>query len=363
MRLRTRFRFPTWWLVAVAIPAACGDSSTEAAPSFEPIDLSRPWVAAAPADVGFDADRLDQAFDDAARLPNLRALLVVRDGRLVREAYFDGTDAETLLDVRSVTKTVTALLVAIAVDDGLLDVDDPIGRWFAPDSLRPAHDAIRIRHLLTMTSGIRWTDADDFVPWWLSGRPVGYVLDLPVIAPPGERFMYNTGGSHLLAQIVTAATGESLLSWADRRLFGPLGITERAWLEVAGQASGGAGLALRARDLARLGQLVLQDGWSGGRSVVSAGRIAEGFARGFPVGPVGEVLVDGAYGYQVWVDGSPPEAFVMWGYGGQFVWVVPARNLLVVGAHAWSGIGYDGSARQANALGALIREQVIPAAR
>lgn len=351
------------WPLAVLLVGACGDGPTGARPTLDPVDLSGPWETSSPAAEQFDVGRLEAALAEAAALPNLRALVVVRNGRLVREAYFNATDSETLLDVRSVTKTVTGLLLGIAADDGLVDVDDPISRWFPPDSLRPAHGAIRVGHLLTMTSGIRWTDADDFIPWWVSGRPVGYVFDLPVIAAPGERFMYNTGGSHLLARVVTAATGEPLLAWADRRLFAPLGITERAWLEVGGQTSGGAGLALRARDLARLGQLVLQAGWSGDVPVVSAEWIARGFARRVPLGPIGEVLADGGYGYQVWVDGSPPQAFVMWGYGGQFVWVVPSRNLVVVGAHHWAGIGYDGSARQANALGALIRERVVTAAR
>ncbi len=348
------------WVVAAA---ACDDAPTGSSPPDGVVDLSRPWASSSAAAEGFDEALLEQAFDEAAGLPNLRALLVVRNGRMVREAYFNETDAATLLDVRSVTKTVTGLLVGLAVDDGVLDVDDGLGDWFPADSLRPAHAPIRVHHLLTMTSGMRWSDADDFIPWYLSGRPVGYVFDLPVVAEPGEAFIYNSGTSHLLGRIVAMATGRPLETYADERLLGPLGITARSWQTAGGQTSGAAGFALRARDLARLGQLVLQEGWSGSTEVVPASWMEQAFARRVELGPVGDVLRDGGYGYQVWTESGSPPALVMWGFGGQFVWVVPSRELVVVGAHHWLGADFDRSARQANALGALIREKVVAAAR
>jgi CubicO group peptidase (beta-lactamase class C family) len=83
-----------------------------------------------------------------------------------------------------------------------------------------------------------------------------------------------------------------------------------------------------------------------------------------PIGPLGDVLRDGGYGYQVWTESQGTPAYVMWGFGGQFVWVVPDKNLVVVAASNWrGGIGYDGSARQADALGRLIREEIVSAAR
>ncbi len=346
-----RSRVPIGFLL-VAASSGCSDASVVRPPrdlATDPVDLSSPWEVSSAEAEGFDSRRLDAAFAEAALLENIRALLVVRNGRIVREAYFNGTTADTVLDVRSVTKTATALLVGIAADDGLLDVEDELAAWFPPDSLAPEHDGIRVRHLLTMTSGIEWTDEGDFVPWIRSGRPIGYVLDLPVVAAPDAVFIYNTGGSHLLAEVVAGATGGDALAFAEERLFEPLGVTGERWLTIGGQPSGGAGLALRARDLARLGQLVLQRGNAGGRRVVSEAWIDEAFARRVALGSVAEVLGSGGYGYQVWTESAELEAFVMWGFGGQFVWVVPEESMVVVGASHWSGIGYPRARDQADA--------------
>ena len=351
---------------ALLFLGACADGPTEPGSNglLEPIDLAQPWESGNAAAEGFDSESLNAAYGAAASLENIRALIVVRNGKLIREAYFNETTAETPLDVRSVTKTVTALVVGIAEDEGALDVEDPIRDWIDPALLRPDHDAIRVRHLLTMTSGIEWTDQANFNPWVQSGRPVGYVLDLPVVAAPDQRFMYNTGGSHLLAVIVAAATGGDALAFADDRLFGPLGMRDRRiWPVIGGQPAGGVALRLPARDLARLGQLVLQRGRSGDRQLVSESYVDEAFRPRIPLGAIGNVLEDGGYGYQVWTESQGSPAYVMWGFGGQFVWVVPDKDLVVVAASHWSGIGYDGSARQANALGEFIREHIVASAR
>jgi CubicO group peptidase (beta-lactamase class C family) len=300
----------------------------------------------------------------AAGIENLRALVVVRNGRLVREAYFNGTAADSFLDMRSVTKTVTALLVGIASDSGYLTVDDPMADWLTGYALRPAHDGIRLRHLLTMTSGILWSDQDNFAPWALSGEPVDYVLDLPVVAEPGARFIYNTGTSHLLSVIVGRAAGRSMYDFALDRLLLPLGIAPPAfhWWVLGSDPVGGAGFAPRPRDAARIGQLLLQRGRSGDRQVVSGDWIDAATTHQYEFGgPVNGVLQRGAYGYQLWLD-ADPEMWVAWGYGGQFIWTVPSKRLVVVAAAHWVGIGYDNAAVQARTNAALIRD-VIRAAR
>jgi len=160
-----------------------------------PVDLSRAWTASTPGGEGFDPELLGSAFANAANaVPNIRALVAIRNGRLVEEAYFGGMHRDSAFDMRSVTKTVTALLVGLASDRGLLDPDDLMTDWLSHPSRRSEHGGIRVRDLLTMTSGMQWSDEEDFGPWVRSGRPVGYVLDLPIVAPPGRRFIYNTGG-------------------------------------------------------------------------------------------------------------------------------------------------------------------------
>lgn len=377
-----RARRPTgaFWaatLAALVTLAACGDSVAPADPGDvgsgpdpvpAPIDLSRAWATSTPEAQGFDSELLEDAFSDAASaVPNIRALIAVRNGRLAKEAYFGGMHRDSAFDMRSVTKTVTALLVGLASDRGLLDPGDPMRDRLPHPSLRAEHDAIRVRDLLTMTSGMHWSDEEDFGPWVRSGRPVGYVLDLPVVASPGGRFIYNTGGSHLLTVIVENAVDGSALEFAERELLEPLGIGNKRWPVMQDSVIvGGAALALRARDAAKVGQLLLQGGRSGSREIVSRVWIEAQVGRLVSLGDIGYVLRDAAYGYQTWSDrrggGDDVSAFVMWGYGGQFVWVVPDRQLVVVAQTHWRGTG-DHDGRQADAVADLIVHRVIEAAR
>lgn len=359
-------------VLILALAVGCGDAPTPPRtlsgpdPVPPPVDLSGAWEVSSAAEEGFDAPALDRAFDDAGGVHNLRALVVIRNGRLVQDAYFGDARRDTALDLRSVTKSVTALLVGIATDLGLLDIDDRITSWLEDDALRPEHEPIRIRHLLTMTSGMRWSDATDFNPWVLSGRPVGYVLDQTVMAPPGEMFMYNTGGSHLLAVIVGSAAGINTLDFARQHLLGPLGITDFRWpLMQDGIPVGGAALALLPADAAKIGQLLLQHGRSGNVQVVSSDWVDEQTRTQVALGGIAGVLADGGYGFQIWTDGSGGgagvRAFVMWGFGGQFVWVVPDRQLVVVAATHWRGSNdFDG--QQARRVATEAVRPVIAAA-
>ncbi|WP_419942914.1 serine hydrolase domain-containing protein [Candidatus Palauibacter sp.] len=383
---RFRGRRGTWpsrslvgmgFAIGVAALAGCGEAAAPVAPPEPPegpdpvpppVDLSAAWATSTPAAQGFDTGALDAAFDDADEaVPNLRSLIVVRNGRLVREEYFGGMHRDSAFDMRSVTKTVTALLVGLASERGSLDPEDRMTEWLQHPSLRAEHDAIRVRDLLTMTSGIRWSDDEHFTPWARSGRPVGFVLDLPIVAAPGRQFMYNTGGSHLLAVIVSSAVGGDALEFAERGLFGPLGIVNKRWPVMQDSVIvGGAALALRARDAARIGQLLLQGGRSGAEQVVSRAWVEAQTARLVSLGDIGGVLRDAGYGYQTWNDRAGGDAnvsaFVMWGYGGQFVWVVPDRQLVVVSQTHWRGVR-DYDFEQAGRVADLVVRPVIAAAR
>ena len=374
--MRARGLTAVFCVAAQAALVACGDSVAPSDPGdlgigpdpvSAPVDLSRAWAMSTPEAQGFDRDLLAAAFADADEaVPNIRALLAVRNGRLVAEAYFGGMHRDSAFDMRSVTKTVTALLVGLASDRGLVDPDDLMTDRLPHPSRRSEHDGIRVRDLLTMTSGIQWSDEEDFGPWVRSGRPVGYVLDLPIVAPPGRRFIYNTGGSHLLTVIVQNVVEGSALELAERELLGPLGIGNKRWPVMQDSVIvGGAALALRPRDAAKLGQLLLQGGRSGSRQIVSRAWVETQIGQLVALGDLGYVLRDAGYGYQTWSDrqggGDGVSAFVMWGYGGQFVWVVPDRQLVVVAQTHWRGTG-DHDRRQADAVADLIVHRVIEAA-
>lgn len=352
-------------LLLVAL-AACSDAS---APGGT-IDISDPWTDVSPADVAMDSAQLDQAAAQAAALPRFHALLVARRGGLVLERYFSGVDRGTLNDVRSVTKSIVSTLAGIAQLRGSLpNLDTTIAAYLGADYRLDASDsAVTVRDLLTMSSGYQWNETSAEYNRWLSttGDHVQFVLDLPNAAPPGTTFAYNSGAVHMLGVLLEHATGLSLPVFADRYLFTPLGIHAVQWEPLdPGTVNGGAGIDLPAQDLLRLGQLFLQRGRSGDRQIVPTAWVTRAtepyYAWRRSFGPVSELT----YGYLWWVLDTPGDgAYFAWGYGGQFIYVAPALDLVVVATTDWPGIG-DPAAVDAleTAVLDVIVNGVVPAAQ
>lgn len=359
----------TWIVTVVAIPgSACSDAPLDLPPEGS-IDLAAPWVTVEPEVVSLDAKALATAGDQAGQIARMRSLLVVREGKLAYERYYGGWTADTLADVRSVTKSVVSTLVGIALQEGhIQSLDQTVGELLpGPEfDLTSAHWLVTVRHLLTMTGGFFWNEVNTrgYADWITSGDHVGYILDRPFEDQPGSQFRYNSAATHLLGVIVEKATGRSLAAYADAVLFGPLGISERRWEALtSGYVNGGAGLDLRPRDLARFGQLFLQEGWSGGRSVVPSAWIDEATARWVPdlggVGPISST----SYGFLWWLDPARG-AYFAWGFAGQFVYVAPNLDLVVVATTDWRGVRGDiGFRPLQEAVMDIIVGRVVPAAR
>jgi len=214
-------------------------------------------------------------------------------------------------DVRSISKSVVSLLFGIALDRKLIaSVDDPVFRYF-PDyaALRtPEKDNIHLRHLLTMTSGLAWDERRAYSDPENSERklirsiePYRFVLEQSVWRKPGEEWNYNGGGTQLLAGVLQRTTGKSLADFAKEALFEPLGITQFEWLNMpaSGEVAAASGLRLRPRDLAKIGQLVLNNGTWNGRRIIS-----EAWIRESTQGRIAHFdAVDSLrYGYQWWGD-------------------------------------------------------------
>jgi CubicO group peptidase (beta-lactamase class C family) len=332
--------------VVVAFAALAGGAAPRslagAPPAAAARDLAGPWPLAAPESVGLDPLRLEVAAARAARQPRTRSLVVARHGALAFERYATGAGPETPFDVRSVTKSVVSLLAGIAARDQSIAIDASITphlstRW----RLDAEDDLVTPRHLLTMTSGFAWDEstAAGYNAWVTSPDPVQYVLDRPHSAPPAQRWNYNSGGVHLLGVVLQRALGRPLPEYAQERLFAPLGITSALWEPLPDDTvNGGSGLDLNARDLLKLGQLVLQRGWSGEREIVPEAWIAEttrpAYAWRRAQGPLPSV----GYGGLWWVSDPEPAAFFAWGYGGQFLYVSPALDLVVVVTTEWRSL-------------------------
>lgn len=322
----------------------------------------------------------------SGEIANVHSLLIARDDRILAEWYFDGTDtlrggaaapakfdAETLHDLRSVTKSVVALLVGIAVHDGAIrSLDQPVLDSFPEyaDLRTPERMRIRLRDLLAMGSGLAW-DEDSYsyadprnseTAMDLSPDRYRYVLSQPVVHAPGAEFNYSGGDVALMGAVLARAVHMPLDAYARKKLFAPLGTKEFVWLkDGAGTPIAASGLRLRPRDMLRLGQLVLAEGRWKGRQIVPADWIAEATS------PHAQVAPDPAcglrYGYFWWLypgcathPVTPLIAAV--GNGGQRIWVIPSRRLVVV---ATQGLYNDRPATNRNVT-AIIRAILEPAA-
>jgi CubicO group peptidase (beta-lactamase class C family) len=334
----------------------------------EPIDLSADWVTSPPAEQGVDPAGLAAALDQATT-SGVTSVLVVRRGRLVAERYFRPGGADSLYALRSVTKSVMSLLVGAAIDRELIrSTSQTLAELFHPPlpALDAEHGAITIADLLTMRSGIEWNESGnvgEYNGWALAPDQIEYLLAREVVDPPGSRWNYNSAAVHLLAAAVEV-NGGGAMAFADRYLLQPLGITSRDWeLDNRGIPNGGAGLYLRPRDIAKMGQLVLQRGRSADISVVAADWVRSSTSRrvgtGASLGSLGPL----GYGDLWWLGRAGGNDVVLaWGYGGQYVYVVPALELVVVTTATWQGLGAVAGPQMA-AIADLITNRIVPAVR
>jgi CubicO group peptidase (beta-lactamase class C family) len=323
--------------------------------------------ASAPHEQDIDPVLLMHAYKSAGGLPALRSLLVVRHGRLVGERYFGGHDRDTVLNVKSVSKSILSALVGIALREGFLGgLEQPVSTWlpeyFGPE-VDPRKREITLRHLLTMSAGLRWVENADYLrplfesPDWLQAT-----LELPLVDIPGRRFNYSTALAHLTSAILTRTSGMSTYTLADEYLFGLLGISIEPWTsDPQGYFVGGTDIRLSARDMARFGQLMLQRGHWNGTQVVPEAWVDESTRPQIALPKAGFWHpAYTAYGYYWWLRKmGTHEAAVASGYGGQLIYVIPTLDLVLV-TTADASVPFSSVMQQSNAIEDFIEASVIP---
>jgi len=304
---------------------------------YEPEVLNDGWETSTPEAADMDGEALERVFRDLFREDRhatVRALLVVRHGKLVAEGYArDPLDRNRIHNVQSVAKTVTSLLAGIALDEGVLpSLDEPLyalmPRYFDDD---PRKRGLTLRHALTQQTGLDFYNPEDTGPFMYSrGSSLANVLHRPLAFDPGTDFYYSDGNPQLVSGAIQIASGMSMEAFAARRLFAPLGIDHWRWEHHAdGVTFGANGLWLRPRDMARIGQLALDRGIWRGERVVSEDWIREST----------RIHADGDYGFYWWVY-QGGRLIAARGAGGQAIVVAPELDLVVVetsdpGAHSW----------------------------
>ncbi len=318
------------------------------------------WQHVRPKDAGFDSNLSDK-IDYGVRsglIRGLHGIVIARHGRIAVERYYPGADAhwgrdlgvvahgpETLHDLRSVTKSVVSLLYGIALERG--QVPPPTAPLIAqfPRYAELAADSKRadmtVAHALTMSLGTEWNEdlpytdpANSEIQMEQAPDRLRFVLDRPMTHEPGTRWTYNGGTAALLGALIEQGSGQRLDTFAREALFAPLGIAGFAWAAGRdGTHSAASGVRLTARDLARIGQLLLEKGEIDGKQIVPRSWIEQStMARlSTDAGPPD-------YGYQWWL-GSAPVKAMDWteqpwiggfGNGGQRLFIMPATGVVMV---------------------------------
>jgi CubicO group peptidase (beta-lactamase class C family) len=300
---------------------------------------ARPIPAAGPSSplpAGGEVD-LPAASDDLLRRTGTSSFLVVHHDRLVDERYFDGADRRARQTSFSVAKSIVSTLVGIAIDEGLVgSVEDPVTRYLPELAARdPRFGRVTLRDLLTMSSGLRYWETD--LPWpWTDDTFTYYGVDLRDVAlnrteverPPGQHWQYNNYHPLLLGMVLERATGMPVSDYASTRLWRPLGAEADATWSLDSQRSGfeklESGLNATPADFARFGLLFLHDGEWNGRRIVPRGWVRAATAADTTTDPAD------FYQYLWWVDAERPGRFYALGNLGQYVYVAPDADAVIV---------------------------------
>ena len=273
-------------LLALAVAASAGAAT--------PPTPTAAWQNVSPASVGLLPAKLEQIAAQA-RKGKSNCLVVVRDGKLAGEWYFNGTGPNTTQDVYSATKSVASTLVGIAQDDGDLRIGQSASTWI-PQWRSSAASAVTVRDLLSMDSGRQWSVFTDYVRLLAAPDRTRFAIGLRQSAPPGRVWAYNNAAEQTLDRVLQKATRKDVVAFAEQRLFAPLGMTHtRMTTDKAGNAQMFEGLQSTCRDMARFGVLMLSRGRWGGKQIVSPSWVEQATGRS-------STRLNAGYGYLWWLN-------------------------------------------------------------
>ncbi len=361
-----RFPLRTFVLFSLVVAplAACDFLTGPDSGQLLPPETGDGWQTASLEEVGMEADSLFALLDliETTEDHLIHSILIVRDQTLVFEEYWPGVDLdqitlvptqqnfdrETLHYAASISKSITSALVGIAIDRGLIgSLDDSLFSYFPEyaDLIRNDNREITLEHLLSFSSGLDWNEhvygfedpRDSHYQMFNAPDPVGYLLGRPVMFDPGGEFLYNSGDTNILGEIVRRTSGSiTLIDFADRYLFQPLGIESYYWITLPQNenvtfASGGA--SLRPRDMAKLGALYLNGGVWDGEQVVPEQWV--NVSTQLHTRLLEQYRTLYGYGYNWWLGRSrfrdrEVEHYRAYGWGGQVVFVFQELRLVIV---------------------------------
>jgi CubicO group peptidase (beta-lactamase class C family) len=327
------------FLVMLALPSSGLSIEDLLAVNYTPLPVGD-WEVSTPEEQELDSMLVAEMYYNAAKLETIYSLLVIKNGYLIAEDYFNEGSVDQKDRLQSVIKSYTSALVGIALDQGYLSsVDQKMMDFFpelADQITDPRKEQITIRQMLQMRAGYPWEEstAELFELLYTGFRP-STLVDVPLVRDPGSDMEYSNLTSHLLGIIVARATDTDLKSFAEEHLFSPLNIEPGEWIQDwEGYYNGHADLHLTARDVAKFGLLYINDGEYQGNQIISAEWVHDSLQTysedAWPY-RVGRNFNDIGYGYQWWsVRAGDHHYNLAWGHGGQQIALLDEFDMVIV---------------------------------
>ncbi len=334
---------------------------------YQPLAFKDSWPVSTAQQQGMDHQMLMDGYKNAEDQKFIYSLLVIKNGYLIAEKYFNRYHPFMPANLKSVTKSFLSALIGIAFREGYLNNLDQKILDFFPEYVYSSIDQrkydITLRHLLTMRMGIEHEEECLFeimsTPDW-----VKTTIEYPLIYDPGTRFVYNSMETHLLSAILTRATGMSTLEFANTHLFAPLGIQVAYWMQdPQGYFFGGSEMFITPRDMAKLGVLYLNNGIWKGEQIVPKSWIEETMTYTFgpSTNPWGD-FHEYSYGYLWWLGKiSNQQMYMALGHGGQYIIIFPDLELIVV-VTSYPPDSWDTDGQELSVLN-IVATYVLPAVR
>lgn len=297
--------------------------------------------------VAADSVELQKVYEKAREITSLRSLLIQQNGSRIAEKYFRGGGPNKLMNTKSASKSIISLLTGIAVEKGFINsVNDKISKYL-PEYFESITDSVKheitVRDLLTMRTGLETTSFYNYGAWVTSEDWVAFALEQPMKDRPGGDMMYSTGTSHILSVIISKTSGMSTRAFANEYLFGPMGIEAGGWdRDPQGNYMGGNNLALKPEAMLKLGQMVLNGGTWNGERIISKEWLADSFNT-----YTRSNFNPYDYGYMWWnrkVAGY--DTYFAWGYGGQYIFIIPELDGVVVMMSSLANASQDRSYKE-----------------
>jgi CubicO group peptidase (beta-lactamase class C family) len=301
-----------------------------------------------PAEQGLNSQligELIEVFRKGETVPDRHSLLIVKNGYLVTEEYFNGYSADRLHMLQSVTKSFASAAIGIAIEKGYIDSVEAKVLGFFPDltdikNLDDRKRAMALKDILTMRTGTDYHERGRSAPHFqLNALSEGwdtFYLNRPMVCDPGTRFQYDSGGVILLSAILKKTAGQHADEFLQEHLFEPLGIEPTRWFKNSeGHPHTGGGLHLRPRDMAKFGLLYLQNGKWNGKQVIPEWWVQESFKQRVDFSPDGRGHETG-YGYLWWIQEPLSHhqgkhmVYSARGAYGQFIFIIPDQAMVVV---------------------------------